>query len=162
MMAPAVRPRQRAASADPELPLGEVLDFMRLLWAVDHALQKASRRHQATTGFSGPQLLVIRIVGKFPGISLGQLARVLHLHPSSLTRIVERLETHNLVRRRPDPRDRRRSFLGLTTRGRRLETSAPDTAVAALDEALAELSEQRLQHAREVLATIAETLERTR
>ena len=45
-----------------ELPaLGEELDFMRLLWAVDHGLQQRSKRMAAEIGLTGPQRLVIRI-----------------------------------------------------------------------------------------------------
>ena len=65
---------------------------MRLLWAVDHGLQRRSKRMAATLGVTGPQRLVIRIVGRFPGISAGRLASILHLHPSTLTGILRRLE----------------------------------------------------------------------
>ena len=41
-------------------PLGAVLDFMRLLWAVDHALQSTSKRMESTFGLTGPQRLVVR------------------------------------------------------------------------------------------------------
>ena len=55
-------------------PLGAVLDFMRLLWAVDHSLQSASKRMESTFGITGPQRLVVRIVGRFPGIAAGREA----------------------------------------------------------------------------------------
>src|ERR1700760_1858990 len=93
-------------SADP--PLGAVLDFMRLLWAVDHALQSASKRMEATFGVTGPQRLVVRIVGRFPGIAAGRVAEILHVHPSTLTSILKRLETRGMLQRRSDPRDARR------------------------------------------------------
>ena len=73
-------------------PLGEQLEFMRLLWAIDHGLQTRSKRMAAALGVTGPQRLVIRIVGRFPGVSAGQLARILHLDPSTLTGILRRLE----------------------------------------------------------------------
>ena len=97
--------------AAPARALGEVLDFMRLLWALDHALQKRSKQMQAELGITGPQRLVIRIVGRFPGIPAGQLAGILHLHPSTLTGILARLEHRGLITRRSDPRDRRRTLL---------------------------------------------------
>src|SRR5439155_8811053 len=65
-------------------PLGAVLDFMRLLWAVDHSLQSASKRMEAAYGITGPQRLVVRIVGRFPGIAAGRVAEILHVHPSTL------------------------------------------------------------------------------
>ena len=57
-------------------PLGAVLDFMRLLWAVDHSLQSASKRMEAAFGITGPQRLVVRIVGRFPGIAAGRVAEL--------------------------------------------------------------------------------------
>jgi DNA-binding MarR family transcriptional regulator len=95
-----------------------VLDFMRLIWALDHALQKASKRMKAMAGVTGPQRLVIRIVARFPGIPAGRIAELLHVHPSTLTGILKRLERQGLIRRRPDPKDRRRAFLGITEKAR--------------------------------------------
>lgn len=142
--------------------LGEVLDFMRLLWAVDHALQRASKRMEKTVGVTGRQRLVIRIVGRFPGIGAGHLASVLHLHPSTLTGILERLERQRLIRRRPDPRDGRRSLLGLTGRGRWFDVEAEGTVEAAIQQALACTPRRKLEATREVLECIATSLERPR
>src|SRR2546423_15613008 len=52
--------------------LGPVLEFMKQLWAVDHGLQSASKRMEASFGITGPQRLVVRIVGRFPGIAAGR------------------------------------------------------------------------------------------
>ena len=72
-------------------PLGAVLDFMRRLWALDHALQSISKRMETTLGLTGPQRLVIRIVGHSPGISAGKLAELMHVHHSTLTGVLGRL-----------------------------------------------------------------------
>jgi len=56
--------------------LGPVLEFMKLLWAVDHGLQSISKHMESRFGITGPQRLVVRIVGRFPGISAGALADV--------------------------------------------------------------------------------------
>lgn len=140
-------------------PLGAVLDFMRLVWAVDHALQRRSKQMERTLGVTGPQRLVLRIVGRFPGISAGDLARLLHVHPSTLTGILVRLEKHGSIRRRSDPRDRRRTLVGLTDRGRRLDVASEGTIEAAVAHALSNASTQEVRAAREVLVAIAESLE---
>lgn len=140
-------------------PLGEVLDFMRLVWAVDHALQRRSKQVERTLGVTGPQRLVLRIVGRFPGISAGDLARLLHVHPSTLTGILVRLERHGSIRRRSDPRDRRRTLVGLTDRGRRLDVASEGTIEAAVAHALANASGAAVRAARELLVAIAESLE---
>jgi DNA-binding MarR family transcriptional regulator len=103
-------------------PLGAVLDFMRLLWALDHALQSASKRMEATWGVTGPQRLVVRIVGRFPGIAAGRVAEILHVHPSTLTGILKRLEQRGILHRSSDPRDGRRALFGLTPKGKKLDT----------------------------------------
>src|SRR2546428_6839463 len=103
-------------------PLGGVLDFMRLLWAVDHALQSASKRMESAFGMTGPQRLVVRIVGRFPGIAAGRVAEILHVHPSTLTGVLKRLEARGILQRKPDPRDARRALFLLTRQGRKRRT----------------------------------------
>jgi len=141
-------------------PLGEALEFMRLLWAVDHGLQSRSKRMAATLGVTGPQRLVIRILGRSPGLSAGQLARVLHVHPSTLTGILRRLERRGLLTRRRDPRDARRAVLGLSAAGRRLDVAAAGTVESVMGDVLGSLPRKRLLAAREVLLALARRLNR--
>jgi MarR family transcriptional regulator, organic hydroperoxide resistance regulator len=138
--------------------LGAVLDFMRLLWEVDHALHRTSKRMETTLGVTAPQRLVIRIVGRFPGIPAGHLARLLHVHPSTLTGIVKRLERQALIRRRTDPRDGRRLLLSLTDKGRLFDVETDGTIEATIHHVLERASSTQIEAARELLANIAETL----
>lgn len=143
----------------PELPaLGKVLEFMRLIWEVDHALQRTSKRMEATIGVTGPQRLVVRIIGRFPGIAAGHLARLLHVHPSTLTGIVKRLERQGLVRKRSDPRDGRRLLLSLSSKGRRFDVKAEGTIEAAIQRALERAPLGQIEAARALLSSIARTL----
>lgn len=140
-------------------PLGRVLDFLRLLWQVDHALQRRSKRMAKELGLTGPQRLVLRIVGRFPGLPAGELAALLHLHPSTLTGILARLERGGWLRRRADPRDGRRALFGLTERGRALDADDPLTIEAALLRVLDGVSAKNVDAARTVLQTLARELE---
>ena len=145
--------------AGPGTPrLGGVLDFMRLLWAVDHGLQGTSKRMLATMGVTGPQRLAVRIIGRFPGISAGRLARVLHVHPSTLTGILARLESRRLVTRWPDPKDARRALFGLTASGRALNETRAGTVEAALARGMAGLPDRQIQAAEEVLMVVIRAL----
>jgi DNA-binding MarR family transcriptional regulator len=153
-----MKPAAPASDRAPLPPLGEVLEFLRLVWAIDHSLQRTSKRMEKNLGVTGPQRLVIRIAGRFPGISAGDLARLLHVHPSTLTGILDRLERSGLIRRRSDPRDGRRSLLGLTDKGRRLDVAAEGTIEAAVARALGEVSPDTLEAAREVLQSVAASL----
>jgi len=156
------RPAHRSAGVDGDgafsADLGRVLEFMRRLWAVDHALQMRSKRMQGELGITGPQRLVIRIVGRFPGIPAGRLAEILHMHPSTLTGILKRLEAHGVIRRRADPRDRRRSLLGLTPKGAKLDSRIAGTVEAGVRAIISDLPPRKLEVAGEVLTALAASL----
>lgn len=121
----------------PPPPLGPELEFLRVLWAVDHALQRRSKRMLLDVGVTGPQRLVLRIVGQRPGVSAGELAGVLHVHPSTLTGVLARLVAARLVVRRADEADRRRALFELTPAGRRLESNLEGTIEGAVRRTLA-------------------------
>ncbi|MBS1153195.1 MAG: Organic hydroperoxide resistance transcriptional regulator [Myxococcaceae bacterium] len=142
----------------PVPPLGNALDFLRILWGLDHSLQSASKRMEATLGVTGPQRMVVRIVGRFPGMSAGRLAEILHIHPSSVTGILKRLDRKGLITRRADPRDGRRAFLGLTEKGRKIDVRSEGTVEAAIVAALATLDRKTVQRVREALVHIAAVL----
>jgi MarR family transcriptional regulator, organic hydroperoxide resistance regulator len=149
-------PKLALAPAPPSL--GEVLEFMRLIWALHHGLQLTSKRMKGAIGVTGPQRLVIRIVTRFPGIPAGQIAQLLHVHPSTLTGVLKRLEKQGLIHRRPDPRDGRRAFLGVTEKGKRIDAAGAGTVEAAVERLLARTSRSNLAGARAVLADLASDL----
>jgi DNA-binding MarR family transcriptional regulator len=127
---------------------------------VDHQLQSASKRLEATVGVTGPQRLVVRLVGRFPASSAGEISELLHLHPSTLTGILKRLERAGLVERRPDPADGRRVQLFLTPRGRTIDAVRGGTVEAGVRRALSRLSPRVIASAREVLEALSSELAR--
>jgi len=131
-------PNQRHDHEQHEGPalLPDVLQFMQLLWAVAHGLERISKRMTGDLGITGPQRLVLRVVGLFPGISAGDLSTVLHVHPSTLTGVLQRLVAQRLVARSDDPADRRRAVLRLTARGSRVNAVREGTVEAAIGQAL--------------------------
>jgi DNA-binding MarR family transcriptional regulator len=151
--------RQPAAST--ESTLTEVLQFMQLLWALVHTLQKTSKRMSRELGVTGPQRLVIRVVGLCPGVSAGELAAILHIHPSTLTGVLHRLVAQRLITRVPHLRDRRRAVLHLTAKGARVNDVRRGTVEAAVERALRTLSNRDRAAVRRVLTTITERLEQT-
>jgi DNA-binding MarR family transcriptional regulator len=156
--AAARREPTRAADDEPEVNLGEGLEFMRLLWGVNHALEASSKRMDAAIGVTGPQRLVIRIVGRFPGIAAGRLARLMHVHPSTLTGVLGRLVTRALVRRDPDPNDARRALFSLTAKGRELDALRAGTVEARVRTTLTRFPDARVAATQAVLAAITEAL----
>jgi DNA-binding MarR family transcriptional regulator len=161
LMAVADRSRRNQAAApvqDMPTKLGDVLEFMRVIWQLDHALQKTSKRMEKSLGVTGLQRLVIRIVGRFPGILAGQLAKLLHLHPSTLTGVLKRLEVQGLLQRGVDPFDARRSLFRLTQKGRSFDVATEGTVEDCVARTLQGAPSSQLAAARALLSEIAERL----
>lgn len=139
--------------------LPDVLQFMQLLWAVVHGVERTSKRMSGEIGVTGPQRLVLRVVGLFPGLSAGDLATVLHVHPSTLTGVLQRLAAQRLLGRAHDRRDRRRAVLHLTRHGARANTLRQGTVESAIAEALEGVSLRDRAATRRVLERLALHLE---
>ena len=111
-------------------------------------------------GVTGRQRLIIQVVNEFPGISAGDLAKVLHLDPSTLTGVLQQMSQRGLLQLQPDMRDRRRLRIQLTTKGRRMSHMAVGAIEAAVSRTLSHVSPAKLKATREVLALLADNLDR--
>ena len=134
---------------------------MRLLWALNHGYDSVSKRMGRTIGVTGPQRLVVRMIGCFPGASAGELAGLLHSHPSTLTGVLRRLEMHGLITRATDPQDGRRAQFGLTGGGRNIDRTKVGTIEAAMRRALQGLPSSQVAAAERILERIARELDAT-
>ena len=144
---------------DPPVELGPELDFLRTLWALDHALQKCSKRMSRVLGVTGPQRLALRLVGRFPGLPAGRLARMLHLHPSTITGVVKRLSEHGLIVRSSDDPDRRRSLLRITPAGQALLARTQPAIEFAVTAAISALPDEQVETTRNTLIAVTRKLE---
>ena len=131
---------------------------MKLLWAVQNCLQSVSKQMEREVGVTGPQLLAMRVMGRFPGVAPKAIAEILHVHPSTLTGILRRLELRKLVERKAHPSDGRQSQLSLTAQGRRLNRPQMRRVENAVRKTLQGLSEGDLATVRRVLTRLAEQL----
>jgi MarR family transcriptional regulator, organic hydroperoxide resistance regulator len=134
--------------------LGGVLEFMRMIWGISHGLQSTSKRMEAELGITGPQRLVVRILGCCPGASAGQLAEILHLHPSTLTGVLRRLEERGIIERSPGERDRRQARFRLTASGRAVDRRHAGTVEDAVRRSLARFDAKTLMTTAEVLRAL--------
>lgn len=135
-----------------------MLDFLRLLWAVDHGLISISKHMQRKLGVTGQQRLVVKLVGQRPGISAGALADILHVHPSTLTGVLRNLVERGALERVRDPADTRRALFRLTEKGRKLDAIRRGTVEARVRSALASISHDEIAVASRVLARLAAAL----
>jgi DNA-binding MarR family transcriptional regulator len=151
-----MRPPAPAPGAD--FALNPVLDFLRLLWSIEHGLQRTSKRMERSLGITGPQRLVLRVVGQFPGLSLGELAHIVRLHPSTITGVVQRLVGAGVIERQRDPADSRRTRLTLRPEARKFTQLTIGTIEETVRQALRRVGPGKVTAARAVLQEIAERL----
>ncbi len=131
---------------------------MRLIWGISHGLQSASKRMEAEVGITGPQRLVVRMVGRYPGATPGALAGILRLHPSTLTGVLRRLEDRGVIARARGDRDRRQARLLLTSHGRAIDRRHAGTVEDAVRKALSGIPPDHLQATTAVLTILASAL----
>ena len=132
-----------------------VLEFLRLMWAVDHELHRVSKRMIGRLGLTAPQRLAVRFVGREPGLTPGRLAELLHLDPGTVTGIVKRLESSALLTRVRSGGDTRRMHLSLTSKGRTLNRRRKGTVEAAVRRTLDGMPRADLAAASRVLQRLA-------
>jgi DNA-binding MarR family transcriptional regulator len=131
---------------------------MQTLWALAHALEARSKWMHRNLGVTGPQRLLIRVIGESPGCSPGEAARKLTLNPGTASRLASGLERAGLVRREEDHSDGRRMRLVLTRRGEAVNRHHQGTVEGAVREALAAATPGETRMARKFVRRLTESL----
>lgn len=138
-----------------EIPLDDVLRFMRLIWAIDHELERVSKRMEARLGLTIPQRMSLLLIGRSPGILASELAAVLHLHRGTLSGVLRRLEAAGYITRTIDASDARRAGVTLTAAGRRVNRRRAGTFEDAVRRVLGSTLANERAAAEHVLARLA-------
>lgn len=130
--------RSRLADPAATLDLDPILDFHataveRRTWTTKHVKAEGGQsRHHGSAA-------VLRIVSQRPGLSPGAVARIVHLHPSTITGILQRLVKKGLLRRDRDSNDHRRIRLHTQAAAREFVAASTGTVESAVTHALARL-----------------------
>ncbi len=103
-------------------PLGRDLVFTA------KAVREAFEATMADAGGSLGTWIVLNAVSDIGFVSQAMLASHVHLEGATMTHHLDRLETQGLVRRMPDPNDRRVRRIELTPEGERLYRDLLDAA----------------------------------
>jgi DNA-binding MarR family transcriptional regulator len=141
-------------------PNGVALGFMQEMWGLVHALDVRSKRMAQTIGVTGPQRLVVRIIGQRADQTASEIAATLGMHPSTLTGILSRLEARDAIVRAIDADDRRRARFRLTAVGRRIDKERRGTVEAAVRRVLSRAAPASVAHTERLLRMLAVELEK--
>ena len=129
----------------------------RLHSAAIHLLRRL-RASDDASGLSAPQLSVLSVLVFGGRMTLSRLAAVEQVRPPTMTRLIAQLAGGGLVRREPDPTDRRKIWIECTELGRRLMLEGRARRVAVLEADLRDLPEVefvRLTRAVDILERVA-------
>jgi len=92
---------------------------------ITRAIDLHSRDLMQLVGLTSPQLAALQAIGRLQPITVGTLAKSIHLSQATLTGILTRMEARTLVFRARHDSDRRIVVVQLTEKGRAVLESAP-------------------------------------
>lgn len=139
-------------------PLEPPLDFLQHLWELNHALERKSLQMERLLGVTAQQRLLLRCIGKYPGITATELAGVLHLDRGTVSVSLRRLTKKALVAGRRDAKDQRRVALTLAAKGRALDREDPRSVEYAVARLLDGVGPSAAAKTRQVLRRLSEAL----
>jgi DNA-binding MarR family transcriptional regulator len=128
-------------ATDLPLLLGNQLCFA--IYSTAHAFNRAYKPLLGRLGLTYPQYLVMLVLWEGDGLSVKDIGERLFLDSGTLTPLLKRLETAELIKRTRSSEDERQVLIALTSRGQALREKAktvPQAILAASECSVTELS----------------------
>ncbi len=139
------------------VPMEDQLCFT--VYSAGMAIQRAYKPLLDGLGLTYPQYLVLNVLWRTDGRTVGEIADELALEPSTMTPLLKRLEAAGLLRRTRNPENERQVVVSLTQQGKDLKSRASCLGEALVDrsgQTAAQLGELNAQ-----LKTLRDTIYRS-
>jgi DNA-binding MarR family transcriptional regulator len=136
-----------------------VNDLAEQLRPVLLKINRELRRELHGLGITGGQASLLVAIKRAPGLGVNELAGRERVSPPAMTGAIRRLERAGLVRREPDPADRRRHGLYVSEEGERVLRAVKRRRTAWLAARLRELDEGERVAVERALTPLARLLE---
>lgn len=120
-------------------PLDDQLCYA--IYSAGMAIQRVYKPLLDELGLTYPQYLVLNVLWREDGQTVGAIADKLALESSTLTPLLKRLETAGFLQRTRNPENERQVVIALTDQGRALQSRA-----GCLNDALLAISGQPLEN----------------
>ncbi len=117
------------------------LQILQALRQITRAVDLHSHKLQLTLQITAPQLVCLLAIRDTGSITATQIAEHVHLSPSTVVGILDRLEKKDFIQRTRDDNDRRQVNVTLTEQGEQLVKNAPSPLQDSLAAALQQLPE---------------------
>jgi len=134
------------------------LRILQALRQIIRAVDLHSRYLLVEHKITGPQLITLMTVEEQGPVTASAIAKYIHLSPSTVIGILDRLEAKGLIRRERDLKDRRLVWVSLTEKGKVLTENAPSPLQDSLAEAVNKLPDTELEMIVESLERIVELM----
>lgn len=118
------------------------LRILRALRRITRSIALHSRQLSAGSNITSPQLVCLRTVIDKGPLTATAISREMHVSPSTVVGILDRLEDKDLIVRERSREDRRIIYVTATDQGKQLAKSTPSPLQQKLGDALQQLSEQ--------------------
>ncbi|MDG4790990.1 MarR family transcriptional regulator [Micromonospora sp. WMMD1102] len=151
---------KRVTVAD-ETVLRQARTLVPVLYQLSRVLRMQGTDESGLGQLPPSELEVLRYVADTPGVSVSTLARDLGLHASNVSATVRALVARDLLRREPDPNDRRAVRLHATVDAAHGSARIEDAWARLFAAALAEITDEQraeLADAAPALGALAERL----
>lgn len=136
------------------------IEAYRLFLKLHRLFQELNREEFRPYDLSTPQYAIL-FHASAEGVPLTQLSQEMLADNSNLTRLVDRLEARGLVRRAPDPHDRRVTLVQLTPTGQALIDELRPRHRAYVEQRMSVLAPAQLAALHNALDTLYESLKDT-
>lgn len=140
----------------PSDTMAAVTGVMRVQQIIQSAVDNALKPHGLT--FARFEALVLLTFARRSSLPMRVMGERLQLHPTSVTNIVDRLESDGLVKRVPHPTDRRTTLVEITEDGRTRREQATE-AVTSIEFGLSGLTHRQTQQLIELLTKVRKAAE---
>lgn len=107
------------------------------------AIDQHSRQLAGDHNITVPQLVCLTEISQHPEVSVSELSRLVHLSPSTVVGIVDRLTDKALITKTRGAQDRRKVHLAITDKGHALVGQTPDPIQETFAQNFANLSPER-------------------
>jgi DNA-binding MarR family transcriptional regulator len=150
------RSRSKSQRPGPNLARRDIeLDVLRKLRLIFSSAKKHFRFVEQRCGVSGSQLWALIELRDHPGIKVSELARLMSVHLSTASNLLDKMETRGLMRRERTDSDQRVVRLYLTAAGKRVVVRAPEPARGVVPDAIGSISPTALRELHKGLRQLA-------
>ena len=122
------RRQWEAHRLDEPIAMAAATSVMRAQQLVSTAVERALRPHGLS--FARYEVLMLLSFTRKGSLPMTKMGERLMVHPTGISKLVDKLEDDGLVRRVHDPADRRRTLATITPAGRRLAARATKAVTA--------------------------------